>query len=80
MEILHRSLADPVAGRITADGYVEGPASEVSAQASYTFEADIDGRWHRWTGQRPEIVGDRARFWLRDGTPIGSTELRRSPD
>lgn len=79
MDILHRSLAQPVAGVITADGYVEGPADEVSAEASYTFEAEIDGRWYRWTGQRPEIVGDRARFWLRNGTPIATGEIRVSP-
>lgn len=80
MEILRRSLAQPIAGVITADGYVEGPADEVNADATYTFEAEIDGRWFRWTGQRPEIVGDRARFWLRDGTPIGVRDIRRSPD
>lgn len=65
-----RDAARTITTKVTADGYVDGPEAEFDAGASYTFEAEVDGRWYRWTGQRPAIVGDRARFWLRDGTPI----------
>jgi hypothetical protein len=56
--------------RITADGFVDAPADEIDAGATYTFEACVNDRGYRWVGQRPMIVGDRARFWLRDGAPI----------
>jgi hypothetical protein len=65
-----RDVSQSITVKVSADGYVEGPAAEIDAGATYTFEGEIDGRWHRWTGQRPTIVGDLARFWLRDGTPI----------
>lgn len=67
-----RQPAKSIVGKISADGYVDGPASEIDAGASYTFEACIDGRWYRWTDQRPVITGDRFRFALRDGTPIAA--------
>lgn len=63
-----------VTTKLSADGYVDGPATEFDATASYTFEASIEGKWFRWTGQRPEIAGDRARFYLRDGQPISRPE------
>lgn len=65
-----RQIAEPITVKVSADGYIDGPAAEFEAGASYTFEAEVDGRWYRWTGQRLEIVGGRACFWLRDGTPI----------
>lgn len=65
-----RRIRDDLVANITADGFVDVPATEVDAGGSYTFEAKVDGRCFRWTGQRPMIIGDRARFWLRDGTPI----------
>ncbi len=56
--------------RIEARLSTDGPADEIDASASYTFEACIDGRWYRWIGQRPVIEGDRCRFLLCDGSPI----------
>lgn len=53
-----------------ADGFVDGPASEVDAASSYTFEAMVEGRWYRWTGQKPVITFGRAYFELRGGTSI----------
>jgi hypothetical protein len=57
-------------GELVADGFVDGPASEVDAASSYTFEMCIEGRWYRWTGARPVISFGRAYFELRGGTPI----------
>lgn len=65
-----RKPAKSIVGKSSADGFVDGPAAEIDASASYTFEACVDGRWFRWTDQRPVIEGDRFRFVLRDGTPI----------
>jgi hypothetical protein len=65
-----RNIPKSVKVAPSASGYVEGPASEIDVDAIYTFEAEIEGRWYRWTGQKPNIVGDRCRFSLRDGAPI----------
>lgn len=67
-----RMIPESVIGKRSADGYVDGPSAEIDADASYTIGSQINGRWYRWTGQRPEIVGDRARFKLRDGTSIAA--------
>ncbi len=55
-------------------GYVEGPSDDIDPAATYTFEAEVNGQWFRWVGQRPVIEGDRAKFWLRDGTPIAAPD------
>ena len=72
MEIRSDRKLDAIVTKISTDGYVDGPAAEFDTSASYTFEAEVNGRRYRWTGQRPTIDGDRARFWLRDGTPINA--------
>lgn len=71
MEIhMLREPPKPIIVKLTVDGFVELAASEIVADASYTFEACYEGQWYRWTGQRPTIIDDRARFMLHDGTPI----------
>lgn len=65
-----RTIAKTVVGRISAEGVVDGPAAKIDADATYTIESQINGRWYRWTGQKPTIDGDRAWFVLRDGTRI----------
>lgn len=71
MEILmRREPPKPIIVKLTVDGFIEAPASEIDADASYTFEYCYEGQWYRWTDQRPTIIGDRARFMLHDGTPI----------
>ena len=55
---------------LVADGYVEGPASDLKEGHSYTFEAEVKGVWYRWTGQWPIVEGDRFRISLYGGTPF----------
>ena len=64
-----KQIAKSFVGKISADGHVDGPAREIDTGATYTFEACIDGRWYRWTDQRPTIDGDRFRFVLRETAP-----------
>jgi hypothetical protein len=73
-----RLIARTVEGKRLADGYVEGPASEIDMDGTYTFEAEIDGEWFRWTDQRPTLDGDRVLFVLRDGTPIDAPGSAKS--
>ncbi len=59
-----------VVGRFSAEGFVDAPLEEIDPTATYTIEAEINGRWYRWTGVGSEIVGDRAHFALQNGAPI----------
>jgi hypothetical protein len=73
-----RLITRTVEGKRLADGYVEGPVGEIDMDGTYTFEAEIDGEWFRWTGQRPILEGDRVRFFLHDGTPIDAPGFAKS--
>jgi hypothetical protein len=69
-DLTMRKDAAAISVKMTVDGFVEGPADEIDAEATYTFEGTYEGRRYRWMNQRPVISGDRVRFYLHDGQPI----------
>jgi hypothetical protein len=62
-------------------GWVIGPADEIDLSASYTFEAEVDGDWYRWVGQRAILESpDRFVFRLRNGQPFKANKTGLKPE